>query len=77
MSSMAYLMGLFGPGTGNDIQVDDPEYYNPPFENFDIKYKGKETLPKRMTLTPYQMNENKFNFMFRSDGQDECPTFNK
>ena len=64
---MAQAMGLFDLGSGNKIENDNPKFYNPPIENFDIEYPkeyGSFSLPYGLTLIPIQTPADKKNTLF-------------
>ncbi len=70
------MMGIYDLGTSIKIDKDDPKYYNPPIQDFDIKYEFKgdreEAIPYRPTFLPIYNPAYNHNFMFTP--HRDCPT---
>lgn len=61
-------------GTGSNIEVDDPAYYNPPIKDFDIPFPDDQkgnALPFRPTFVPIQSADNNKNYLFNA--HSDCP----
>jgi len=74
VSASSQLQGLFDLGTGSNIEVDDPAYYNPPIKDFDIPFPDDQkgnALPFRPTFVPIQSADNNKNYLFNA--HSDCP----
>lgn len=69
-SANSQIFGLF-EGSGPDIENDNPEFYNPPIEDFDIVYTEKSALPSNIAFLPVINQAMDRNTLFTSE--HVCP----
>lgn len=57
-SAFAHMMGLYSLGTGPEVEVNKPDFYNPPIKDFNIPFtNGTMALPYMFAPTMFRTAE--------------------